>query len=66
MRTTLIIPDELIKDLIEETGQTSKTDLVRRALEDLLQRVRREKLKQLRGKIKLDLDLDALRKRDLI
>ncbi len=66
MRTTLIIPDELIKDLIEETGQTSKTDLVRRALEDLLQRVRREKLKQLRGKIRLDLDLDALRKRDLI
>jgi hypothetical protein len=66
MRTTLIIPDELMNDLMKETGETSKTDLVRRSLEEMLQKVRRENLKRLRGKMKLDLDLDELRKRDLL
>lgn len=65
MRTTLIIPDKLIKDLMEETGETSKTVLVRRSLEEMLQKVRRENLKGLRGKIDLDIDLDALRSKDV-
>lgn len=65
MRTTLIIPDDLMKDLMEETGETSKTVLVRRSLEEMLQRVRRENLKRLRGKVRLDLDLKSLRRKDL-
>ena len=65
MRTTLIIPDELMKNLIEETGETSKTAIVCRALEEMLQRVRSEGLKGLRGKLDLDIDLDALRSKDL-
>lgn len=65
MRTTLIIPDELMKNLMEQTGETSKTSLVCRALEEMLQRVRRDSLKSLRGKIDLDIDLDALRTKDL-
>jgi hypothetical protein len=65
MRTTLIIPDELMKDLMEETGETSKTLLVRRSLEETLRRVRRENLKRLRGKLDLDIDLEALRSKDL-
>jgi len=65
MRTTLIIPDDLMKDLMEETGEKSKTVLVRRSLEEMLQRVRRENLKRLRGTIDLDLDLDTLRKKDV-
>jgi Arc/MetJ family transcription regulator len=65
MRTTLIIPDELMKSLMEETGETSKTTIVCRALEEMLQRVRSEGLKGLRGKLDLDIDLDALRSRDL-
>lgn len=65
MRTTLIIPDDLMKDLMEETGETNKTVLVRRSLEEMLQRVRRENLKRLRGKVRLDLDLDSLRRKDL-
>jgi hypothetical protein len=66
MRTTLIIPDDLMKDLMEETGEKSKTLLVRRSLEEMLLRVRREKLKRLRGKMRLDIDLKALRKKDLL
>lgn len=65
MRTTLIIPDELMKDLMEETGETSKTLLVRRSLEETLRRVRCENLKRLRGKLDLDIDLEALRSKDL-
>jgi hypothetical protein len=66
MRTTLIIPDDLMNDLVEETGEKSKTLLVRRSLEEMLQRVRRENLKRLRGKIDLDIELETLRTKDLI
>jgi len=65
MRTTLIIPDDLMKDLIEETGEKSKTLLVCRSLKEMLERVRRENLKRLRGKIDLDIDLESLRTKDL-
>jgi hypothetical protein len=65
MRTTLIIPDDLMNDLVEETGERSKTLLVRRSLEEMLQRVRRENLKRLRGKIDLDIDLETLRTKDI-
>ena len=65
MRTTLIIPDDLMKDLMEETDEKSKTRLVCLALEEMLQRVRREKLKKLRGKVELDIDLETLRTKDL-
>lgn len=65
MRTTLIIPDDLMKDLIEETGEKSKTLLVCRSLKEMLERVHRENLKRLRGKIDLDIDLESLRTKDL-
>jgi len=65
MRTTLIIPDDLMKDLMKETGERSKTLLVRRSLEEMLRRVRRDNLKRLRGKVDLEIDLEAQRKRDL-
>jgi len=66
MRTTLIIPDDLMKDLMEETGEKSKTLLVRRSLEEMLRKVRRENLKRLRGKLRLGVDLVNLRNKDLI
>jgi len=66
MRTTLIIPDDLLKSLMDETGERSKTLLVRRSLEEMLRRVRRDNLKRLRGKLELDIDLDALRNKDLL
>jgi len=66
MRTTLIIPDDLMKDLMEETGVKNKSLLVRRSLEEMLRRLRRENLKSLRGKLQLDIDLETLRKQDLL
>jgi len=64
MRTTLIIPEKLMSDLMEATGEKSKTVLVCRSLENMLERVRSERLKCLRGKIDLDIDLEALRNKD--
>ncbi|MCX6573305.1 MAG: type II toxin-antitoxin system VapB family antitoxin [Candidatus Aminicenantes bacterium] len=61
----MIIPDDLMNDLMEETGEKSKTLLVCRSLEEMLQRVRRENLKRLRGKLDLDIDIEALRSKDL-
>ena len=66
MRTTLIIPEGLIKELMKDTGETNKTRLVRRSLEEMLKRVRRENLKRLRGRLLLDLDLDSVRRKDLL
>ncbi|MFW6137432.1 MAG: type II toxin-antitoxin system VapB family antitoxin [Candidatus Aminicenantaceae bacterium] len=66
MRTTVILPEDLIKELMKETGETSKTRLVRRSLEEMLKRVRRENLKRLRGQVHLDLDLDSVRRKDLL
>ena len=66
MRTTLIIPDDLMNDLMEETGVKNKTLLVRRSLEDMLQRVRRDNIKKMRGKLTVHIDLGSLRKRDLL
>ena len=65
MRTTLIIPDDLMNDLMAETGEKNKTLLVCRSLEEKLQRVRRENLKRLRGKLSLDIDLKTFRTKDL-
>ena len=65
MRTTLNLPDQLIKDLMETTGITNKTLLIRTSLEDMLKRARRRQLLELQGKIDLDLDLDKLREMDM-
>jgi len=65
MRTTLNLPDELMNALMAETGERNKTLLIRRSLEHFLNRIRRENLKKLRGNLDLDIDLTALRKKDL-
>jgi hypothetical protein len=65
MRTTLNLPDDLVKELVKVTGEKNKTLLIRTALADMLKRIKREKLIEFRGKIDLDFDLDELRRRDL-
>ncbi|MFC2155552.1 type II toxin-antitoxin system VapB family antitoxin [Acidobacteriota bacterium] len=66
MRATLNIPDILINDLIAETGEKNKTKIIKTALEEMLKRIRRNRLKKLRGKIDLDLDLEKFREQDMI
>lgn len=65
MRTTLNLPDDLVKELVKVTGEKNKTLLIRTALADMLKRIKREKLIGFRGKIEFDFDLDELRRRDM-
>lgn len=63
MRTTLDLPEDLIKDAQQALGFKSKTDTVVYALAEV---VRRQKLKELAGMIghmHLDIDLDKVRRR---
>lgn len=65
MRTTLILPDQLIENALKETGIKSKTQLIKEAVEYYMKSRKREKLIKLRGKIKIDLDLDKVRAKDV-
>jgi Arc/MetJ family transcription regulator len=63
MRTTLDIPEDLIEEARCLLGFKSKTDTVVVSLRELIRRRRIEELKALLGKVKLDVDVPASRRR---
>jgi len=63
MRTTLDLPNELIKAAMEISGAKTKSQVIKEALEDMIARNKRAKLLTFRGKIDLNIDLDTLRDR---
>jgi Arc/MetJ family transcription regulator len=63
MRTTLDLPEALIKQAMKASHQRTKTSVIISALQDLVRRNKLQQLKMFKGKIDLDVDLDALRKR---
>lgn len=63
MRTTLDLPEPLIKKAMKVSHQKTKTAVIVTALEELVRKNSLQGLKAFRGKIDLDLDLGALRKR---
>ncbi|MCP4460317.1 MAG: type II toxin-antitoxin system VapB family antitoxin [Cytophagales bacterium] len=63
MRTTLDIPESLVTDAMEITGTKTKSQVIRKALEELILRQKRLKLLTFKGKVDLSIDLDSLRKR---
>jgi Arc/MetJ family transcription regulator len=65
MRTTLEIPDNLIEQAQKELGFKSKTDVVIYSLRELLRKKRIEELKEMSGKITLDIDIPKSRRRPL-
>lgn len=56
MRTTLNISAELLDEIGRLSGTSCKTAIIDRALREMLDRLRREKLKEAWGKIAVDLD----------
>ena len=63
MRTTLDIPEDLIEEARDLLGYKSKTDTVIFSLRELVRRNRIEQLKQLMGRVDLNLDLSKSRRR---
>ena len=63
MRTTLDIPEPLIEEARRLLGFKSKTDTVVLSLREMIRRKRLEELKDLMGKVRLDVDIHASRRR---
>lgn len=63
MRTTLDIPDSLLSEAMALTHISTKTDVIKTALQSLIQREKIKDLKKYFGKVDLDIDLDKLRDR---
>jgi hypothetical protein len=63
MRTTLELPDTLVNEALTVTKIATKTELIKFALENVIQREKIKELAAYFGKITLDIDLDTLRKR---
>ena len=63
MRTTLDLPEELINEAMKATHINTKTKVIITALEDLIRKSKISGLKKFKGKIDLDIDMNAIRGR---
>jgi Arc/MetJ family transcription regulator len=63
MRTTLDIPENLIKDAMKASHVHTKTQVIIIALKDLVRKSKISELKKFKGKIEIDIDMDAVRGR---
>ncbi|WP_304225592.1 type II toxin-antitoxin system VapB family antitoxin [Gracilinema caldarium] len=63
MRTTLDLPETLINEAMALTHIKTKTDLIKTALINLIQKEKIKDIKKYYGKIDLDIDLNVLRNR---
>ena len=65
MRTTLNISNDVLGEISRLSGVKCKTEIIDTALREMLDRLRRQKLKGAWGKIAVDLDVRKLRQREL-
>jgi hypothetical protein len=63
MRTTLDLPNELIDEAMKITHAKNKTELITIALQNIIRQNKYNKLINFHGRVKMDIDLDILRKR---
>jgi Arc/MetJ family transcription regulator len=63
MRTTLDIPEVLIREVMEITNSRTKSDAVKTALESMIHHHKMKTLLSFKGKIDLNIDIDTLRDR---
>ncbi len=61
MRTNIVIDDQLMKQAMRASGASTKREAVEAALRLLVGLKRQERLRRLRGKLKWEGDLDAMR-----
>lgn len=63
MRTTLELPDKIVYEAMKLTKMKTKTALIKTALLNLIEKEKIKDIKKYYGKVNLDVDLNALRKR---
>ncbi|MDD3981241.1 MAG: type II toxin-antitoxin system VapB family antitoxin [Spirochaetia bacterium] len=63
MRTTLDLPEDLVKEAMEVTKIKTKTGVIKTALSQLIQKERMQGIKRYYGKLDLEIDLDSVRER---
>ncbi len=61
MRTNIVIDDALMADTLKATGLRSKREAVELGLRTLLRLQRQRNIRQFRGKLAWEGDLDAMR-----
>jgi hypothetical protein len=64
MRTTLNLPEELMIEAMRTTHIETKTKVIITALEELIRKYTISGLKEFKGKIDLDIDMDSVRSRE--
>ncbi len=63
MRTTLDLPEELLKEAMLVSNIKTKTKVITIALQELIRKSQISELKKYKGKVDLDIDLNQLRNR---
>jgi biotin synthase-like enzyme len=63
MRTTLDIPEDILEEARKILGFKSKTDVIIHSLRELIRKKKIEEIKDLAGKIDIDVDLHQSRRR---
>lgn len=63
MRTTIDIPEDLINEAMKISKASTKTELIKQALYFIIQRNKIKSLKNYKGKIDLDVELNSVRDR---
>jgi Arc/MetJ family transcription regulator len=62
MRTNIVIDDELMKQVLKLTGLKTKREAVEAGLKTLLRLKQQEQIRDYRGKLRWEGDLDAMRR----
>ncbi|MBI3185235.1 MAG: type II toxin-antitoxin system VapB family antitoxin [Myxococcales bacterium] len=63
MRTTIDIPDDLLREAVSASRLPTKRDAVIEGLKELIRRSQREELRRMAGTLELNVDLRRSRKR---
>ena len=63
MRTTLDLPEALVRDAMKASQQKTKTAVIITALQDLVRKNRLQELRRFKGRVDLNVDLNTIRKR---
>lgn len=61
MRTNIVIDDQLMSDALDASGLATKRDAVEHGLRLLVRLNKQQDIRKLRGKLKWEGDLDAMR-----